>query len=61
MGKSVPIIFDVELVGAGSGFGGKPRIGIKGQASINPQDFGLAPVFDQPIRLVLDVEFEKAS
>ena len=61
MGKSRPVVFDVELVGAGSGFGGKPRIGIEGQAAINPQDFGLAPVFDQPIRLMLDVEFEKAS
>ncbi|MDZ4372639.1 MAG: YceI family protein [Phenylobacterium sp.] len=61
MGKSRPVVIDVELVGAGSGFGGKPRIGIEGYAAINPQDFGLAPVFDQPIRLVLDVEFEKAS
>jgi polyisoprenoid-binding protein YceI len=61
MGKTKPIVIDVDLVGAGSGFGGKPRIGIEGATSINPQDFGMAPVFDQPIRLVLDVEFEKAS
>jgi polyisoprenoid-binding protein YceI len=61
MGKTRPIVIDVELVGAGRGFLGKPRIGIAGAFSIDPQDFGMAPVFDQPIRLVLDVEFEKSS
>lgn len=61
MGRMRPVVIDVQLVGAGSGFGGKPRIGAEGQASINPQDFGLPPVFDQPIRLVLDVEFERAD
>lgn len=60
MGRAKPIVIDVELVGAGTGFG-KPRIGIEGKTTINPQDFGLPATFDQPIRLVLDVEFEKAS
>lgn len=61
MGHTRPIVIDVQLVGAGSGFGGKPRIGIEGQTSLRPQDFGLPPVFDQPIKLMLDVEFERAS
>ena len=28
MGKTKPVTFDVSLVGAGKGFGGKPRIGV---------------------------------
>jgi polyisoprenoid-binding protein YceI len=61
MGRTRPITFDVELVGAGAGFGGKPRLGIQAQATIKPQDFGLPATFDRPIKLMLDAEFEKAS
>lgn len=61
MGRTRPITFDVQLVGAGSGFGGKPRLGVEGHASIIPRDFGLPAVFDRPIKLVLDVEFERTS
>jgi len=28
MGKTRPVTFDVELVGAGKGFAGQPRIGM---------------------------------
>ncbi|MBJ7412367.1 MAG: YceI family protein [Phenylobacterium sp.] len=59
MGQTRPIIFDVKLVGAGSGFGGKPRMGIEAHATIAPKDFGLPPVFDRPIALVIDAEFER--
>ena len=60
MGKSRPLTFDVELVGAGKGFG-HPRLGIHATAKMNPQDFGLPPVMSEPVELVIDTEFEKAS
>lgn len=59
MGKTRPVIFDVELGGAGKGFGGKPRIGVHAVATINPQDYGLPPFFTDPIQIQIDTEFEK--
>lgn len=61
LGRTRPVTFDVQLVGAGTGFGGKPRLGLEAKAAIQPQEFGLPPAFDRPIALVLDVEFERAS
>ena len=60
MGKTVPLTFDVALVGAGKGFMGKPRIGIQARATIKPQDYGLPPLMTDPIEIVVDTEFEKA-
>ena len=59
MGKTKPVTFDVELVGAGKGFAGQPRIGANARASINPTDFGLAPLFGDVIEIVVDVEFQR--
>lgn len=63
MGKTVPLTFDVTLVGAGPGFAGSPAmghvIGIHAEGSINPQDFGMSPFFKTPIQLVIDTEFDK--
>ncbi len=59
MGKTRPVTFKVALVGAGKGFGA-PRIGVEATATILPQDYGLAPVFADPILLVIDAEFAKA-
>lgn len=63
MGKTVPVTFDVTLVGAGPGFAGGPVmghvIGIHAEGAINPQDFGLPPFFKDPIQLVIDTEFDK--
>lgn len=63
MGKTVPVTFDVSLVGAGPGFAGSPVmghvIGIHAEGSINPQDFGMSPFFKTPIQLVIDTEFDK--
>jgi len=59
MGKTRPVTFDVELGGAGKGFGGKPRIGVHAVATINPQDYGLPPFFTDPIQIQIDTEFEK--
>ncbi|MBP7650272.1 MAG: polyisoprenoid-binding protein [Phenylobacterium sp.] len=58
MGKTRPVTFDVVLVGAGKGFG-KPRIGMTATTSIKPGDFGMPPVFADPIALVIDAEFEQ--
>jgi len=59
MGKTKPVTFDVELVGAGKGFADRPRIGVSARGSINPVDFGLPPLFGDAIEIVLDVEFQK--
>jgi polyisoprenoid-binding protein YceI len=63
MGKTVPVTFDVTLVGAGPGFAGSPQmghvIGIHAEGAINPQDFGMSPFFKTPIQLVIDTEFDK--
>ncbi len=61
MGRTRPLTFDVALVGAGKGFGGHPRLGVEAHAWINPADFGLPPMMADPIELVIDTEFEKAS
>jgi polyisoprenoid-binding protein YceI len=60
MGKTRPVTFDVELVGAGKGFGGSPRLGVHARAWINPQDYGLPPIFSDPIEIVTDAEFGRA-
>jgi polyisoprenoid-binding protein YceI len=60
MGKTRPVIFDVELVGAGKGFGDRPRIGVTARAWIKPTDYGFIPLFADPIEIVVDTEFERA-
>jgi polyisoprenoid-binding protein YceI len=60
-GKTRPFTFQVELVGAGGGFGGKPRIGVHATGALKPADFGLPEMFGSSIELVIDTEFEKAS
>lgn len=59
MGKTQPATFDVELVGAGKGFMGQPRIGINARASINPVDFGLPALLGDAIEIVVDAEFQR--
>ncbi|WP_304177991.1 YceI family protein [Phenylobacterium aquaticum] len=58
LGKSKPVTFKVELIGAGKGFG-HPRLGAQAVAWINPQDYGMSPFFLDPIQLVIDAEFEQ--
>jgi len=60
MGHTHSLSFDVELVGAGKGFLGHPRIGAEAKAAIRPQDYGLPAVFTDPIQLVIDAEFAKS-
>jgi polyisoprenoid-binding protein YceI len=59
MGKTRPVTFDVELVGAGKGFAGQPRMGMNARTSINPVDFGLPPFFGAAIEIVVDAEFQR--
>jgi polyisoprenoid-binding protein YceI len=65
MGKTVPVTFDVSLVGAGPGYAGGPVmghvIGIHAETAINPQDFNISPFFTTPIQLVIDTEFDNAT
>jgi polyisoprenoid-binding protein YceI len=61
MGKTKPMTFDVELVGAGKGFADHPRIGITARGTINPADVGFPPLFGDAIEIVVDVEFQKAD
>jgi polyisoprenoid-binding protein YceI len=61
MGKTRPVTFDVELVGAGKGFADRPRLGASARGSINPVDFGLPPLFGDSIEIVIDVEFQRES
>jgi len=58
MGKTHPLSFDVELIGAGKGFG-SPRMGVEARARIAPADYGLPPMFADPIELVVDAEFAR--
>src|SRR5260370_39773824 len=59
MGNTKPVTFHVELVGAGKGFAGQPRIGITARTSINPVDFGLPPLLGEAIEIVVDAEFQR--
>lgn len=59
MGKTRPVTFDVELVGAGKGFADRPRIGANARTSINPVDFGLPAIFGDTIEIVIDTEFQR--
>ena len=59
MGKTRPVTFDVELIGAGKGFADRPRLGVSARGTINPVGFGLLPLFGDSIEIVIDVEFQK--
>jgi polyisoprenoid-binding protein YceI len=59
MGKTRPATFDVELVGAGKGFAGQPRMGMNARTRINPVDFGLPPLLGEAIEIVVDAEFQR--
>lgn len=61
MGKTKTVVFDVELAGVGKGFGGNPRLGVTAKGWINPQDYGLPPVFVDPIEIVIEAEFAKVA
>lgn len=61
MGRTRPVTFNVEMLGAGRGFGGHPRIGIQARGTINPQDYGISPMLSAPIQLDIDAEFTTGS
>ena len=49
----------VELVGAGKGFAGQPRLGVTARSSIDPVDFGLPALLGDAIEIVIDSEFQR--
>jgi len=57
MGKTKPMTFDVELVGAGKGWEDRSRLGVHAVATCNPQDYGLMPLLGNSIEIVVDAEF----
>ena len=61
-GKTVPLTFDVTLIGAGPGFAGSPAmghvIGIHAEGWIDPKMFAMGPFITDPIQLVIDTEFD---
>lgn len=57
MGKTVPLTFDVSLIGAGKGFMGHPRLGIAATSAIDPRRFGLPALLGPAIMLQIDAEF----
>jgi len=59
LGKTRPMSFEVDLIGAGKGFMGHPRLGIEARSRLNPQEFGMSPMFSAPIQLVIDAEFAR--
>jgi polyisoprenoid-binding protein YceI len=56
-GKTRPVTFEVELIGAGKGWENSPRMGIHATAIINPQDYGLMPLLGDALEIVVDAEF----
>jgi polyisoprenoid-binding protein YceI len=58
MGKTQPVTFDVELVGAGPFFHG-PVIGVTARTAVNPTGLGLPPALSAPIEVIVDTEFDK--
>lgn len=60
MGKTVPVVFDVTLVGAGPFFG-QERLGLHAVTHIDPKAVGLPEVFDEPIEISIDTEFFKGE
>ena len=57
MGKTRPMTFEVELVGAGKGWEDRSRLGVHAIATFNPQDYGIMPLFGNAIEIVVDTEF----
>jgi len=63
MGKTLPVTFEVTLIGAGPGFAGGADmghvIGIHAETAVDPHKLGLAAIFSTPIAIVIDTEFDK--
>jgi polyisoprenoid-binding protein YceI len=56
-GKTKPVTFEVELIGAGKGWEQSPRLGVRASAVINPQDYGFMPLFGDALEIVVESEF----
>ncbi len=56
-GKTKPVTFEVELIGAGKGWENSPRMGVHARAVVNPQDYGLMPLLGDALEIAVDTEF----
>jgi polyisoprenoid-binding protein YceI len=56
-GKTRPVTFEVELIGAGKGWEQSPRLGVHAKAVINPQDYGFMPLLGDALEIAIDTEF----
>ena len=61
LGKSAPLTLNVELIGAGKGFMGHPRLGAEATGILKTADFGLPAVLGPTIHLVIDAEFARTN
>ena len=63
LGRTVPVTFDVTLIGAGPGFAAGPAmghvIGVRAVTHVDPSAIGLPAVFADPIEIAIDTEFTK--
>ncbi len=57
-GKTVPLTFDVTLIGVGPGFEGGSVVGVHAETWIDPTIFNMGPFITDPIQLVIDTEFD---
>jgi len=59
LGITRPVTFEVELVGAGKGWGDMPRLGVHAIARIVPTDYGFPALLGKTIEIVVDTEFQR--
>jgi polyisoprenoid-binding protein YceI len=60
-GKTAPLTLNVELIGAGKGIMGHPRLGAEAVGSLKTADFGLPAVLGPTVQLVIDAEFARTN
>jgi polyisoprenoid-binding protein YceI len=61
LGKSAPLTLNVELIGAGKGFMGHPRLGAEATGILKTADFGFPAVLGPTVHLVIDAEFARTN
>jgi polyisoprenoid-binding protein YceI len=60
LGQTRPLTFNVELIGAGKGVMGHPRMGVEAKATLDARQYGLNPLLGSTIDLIVDAEFAQS-
>jgi polyisoprenoid-binding protein YceI len=55
------VTLNVELIGAGKGFMGHPRLGAEATGNLKTADFGLPAILGPTVELVIDAEFARTN